>query len=224
MDYIEIVSDLCTPSVAAEVRAINLQVMSGEDKFIELLQSPTTSEGCKSAVLAYLADKMHSPTSSVASLYFEQAARLVDAHSKDTVKRIQQAATSIKVQSYPDAARNYFNALKLNHIDIRQYLSETLSPDWNFKAPEAVTWQYYLYLADMDTSGALDALAQKISKTKNGNDATNFLVSLASLRSIGAKKILEQYRGDQRTADGPDGPGATIDETVSIYIDTMNWR
>lgn len=114
----------------------------------------------------------------------------------------------------------YFLGLRQTGIDIRDHLASRVKVDWSFTHPRnnAATWHYYLYLASLGEPGALDALADKIARTKNGNDATNLLESLSKLPGEPVAAILRSYATDQRRADGTEGPGATIAETVNIWL------
>lgn len=136
-----------------------------------------------------------------------------------------QAKVSIKdaylrFHYHKSIAMNYFNGLRYTQIDIRPHLMGKITDDWTFEHPRlnAETWHYYLYLASLEEPGAYKALEKKLAATKNGNDATNLLKSLADLRTENTKNILLQYREDTRRAEGPEGPELMIAETVSILL------
>ncbi len=117
-------------------------------------------------------------------------------------------------------AVGYFAGLTMAKIDIRDQVKDYVAEDWSFTHPRnnASTWHYNMYLASLGDKQALKKIANKIAKTTNGNDATNLLESLSGLEADGVDEILLSYENDQRTSDGPDGPGPTISEMVKMYM------
>lgn len=138
----------------------------------------------------------------------------------DERQKVKAAYTRFPYQA--SVALNYFSGLRHNRIDIRAQLSGKIKVDWSFENPRrnAATWHYYLYLASLDTPGAYEAIEAKLAATVNGNNLTNLLKSLADLGSPRVVAILSLYREDTRTADGPDGPGIKVSETVKTLLNT----
>jgi hypothetical protein len=142
-------------------------------------------------------------------------ARFLDPEIRDSV------AAAYRRMPYSDAiAMAYFDGLRQTGIDLRDRLLGRFREDWSFAQPRlnAATCLYYLYLASLGEPGALDRLAEKIAATKDGNDATNLLRSLADLRAPGVAEVLRRYADDQRRADDPEGPGMTIAENVKLFL------
>lgn len=143
-------------------------------------------------------------------------ARFLDAEARSDV-----SAAYLRFPYVESIHSNYFLGLRANHIDLRSHLAGKITEDWSFTSPrrDGETWQYYLYLASLGDPGAYTRLADKIATTRNGNDATNFLASLAELETPAAKQILLKYADDPRRADGPDGPAAPISTTVARLLE-----
>lgn len=118
---------------------------------------------------------------------------------------------------------SYFLGLRATGIDLRDHLRGAVIEDWRFEHPrrDAEAWHHALYLASLGDADAYDRIARKIAATPNGNDATNFLKSLAELRTPEARAILRTYADDMRRADGPEGPELTIAETVAILLESF---
>jgi hypothetical protein len=132
-------------------------------------------------------------------------------------------AAYLRFEYNQSIARQYFIGLRYNQIDVRPQLKHKIKEDWSFKRPRknAATWHYYLYLASLNEPGAYIALAKKLAATKDGNDATNLIKSLADLKTKQIKDILLKYKEDERHSDGPDGPGPTIAQTVTALLPTF---
>ncbi len=225
MDYAALISQTCPSAYLSEARTLNLAAGSGDTAVWDLMVNPEATDGCRSVVLGFLAERVDAGSNAgVLNAFFTYAARAAKQHDPETVHRIAQAAARLRIQSTPEVAKAYFTALRVLRIDIRAELAVTFAEDWMFTTPEDPTWQYYLYLADLGTEGAVDALAKRIAATASGNDVTNFLTSLASLHSPAAKRVFERYADDQRTAKGVSGPGAKISETVEIYLSSWPWK
>lgn len=221
MDYSELISQHCPAPYVAEARGLNAASPAGEDALWDMLANPDASDACRSALLAYLSDRIGPDTASgVLGAYFTYATRAAKAHDGATMERIASAAARVDIEAAPEIAPTYFGALRALRIDVRPALSATLATGWGAPDPRDATWQYHLYLADLGTPGAMDALAKRLAATVSGNDATNLINSLATLRSPAAKKVIEGYRDDQRRATGTEGPGLSIAQTVEILLRT----
>jgi hypothetical protein len=116
---------------------------------------------------------------------------------------------------------SYFNGLRYNQIDIRSYLKGKIKEDWSFTYPrkKAQTWHYSLYLASLGDGPAYLALDKKLTSTTDGNDLTNLIINLATLKTVQVKEILLKYQQDLRRSDTPGGPGITVGESVLLLIE-----
>lgn len=219
MDFYPEVVNHCSAPIATEVRAIDSTTPSGSDALIDILMGRSLADNCMTSVLGLLASSIGPNTElSFVTDYFQFAYRLATQNPPEVREAIGTAATRISFQQIPDAGVAVFAALRANRIDIRPTLAKTFVSDWSFTMPQDPTWQYHLYLTDLGTTGAVEALARKIASTPNGNDATNLLKSLASVRNHEVRQVLAMYRDDQRRADAPDGPGLTIAQTVQLLL------
>lgn len=221
MDYMELVNVTCPPEIAVEVRAMTGNAASG-DTLWDL--APGLEPDCGNNVLGLLADKVDADADDIfLSAYFTAATRMSNTLTTDVRATIGNAASQVNIEDRPDLARTYFTALMVNQIDIREALAlRAIGPLWGGD-PRSVAWQYHLYLAALDTPDAVKALADHTATIENGNDATNLLRSMATLRKPAIRDVLATYSDDMRHADGPDGPGARISETVTVLIDTYQW-
>jgi hypothetical protein len=142
-------------------------------------------------------------------------ARFMD---RDGIAAVREAY--LRVPYDPAIALNYFLGLREPGIDLRSHLRLKVVPDWSFTDPrqDAATWHYYIYLATLGEPGALEALADKVAATEDGNDVTNLLASLAELKLKEVDAILRSYAEDQRTADGVEGPGLPISANVELWL------
>lgn len=219
MDFYPEVVNHCSAPIAAEVQAIDGTTPKGSDALIDILMGRSLADNCLTSVLGLLAGSI-GPTTGLSFVtdYFQFAYRLAAQNPPDVRNAIGTAAARVSFQQMPDAGVAVFGALRANRIDIRPTLAKTFVSDWSFVRPQDPTWQYHLYLADLGTPGAVEAMAKKIAATPNGNDATNLLQSLATVRNDEVRKVLALYQDDQRRADAPDGPGLTIAQTVQLLL------
>lgn len=170
-------------------------------------------------ILGYLANRIGpNAEPEFVTVYFTTAGDLARQNPTTVREAIAAAATRVPFGQMPETAVPVFGALRANRIDIRPALAKTLISDWTFVRPQDPTWQYHLYLADLCTKGAVAALADKIAAATDGNDATNLLKSLATVRNEQVRQVLASYRDDRRHADAPDGPGLTIAQTVQSLL------
>lgn len=219
MDFYPDVVNHCSAPIAAEVRAIDSTTPSGSDALIDILMGRGLADNCLASVLGLVASSIGPNTElSFVTDYFQFAYRLAAQNPLQVREAIGTAAARISFRQMPDAGAAVFAALRANRIDIRPTLAKTFDSDWSFTLPQDPTWQYHLYLADLGTTGAVESLAKKIASTPNGNDATNLLKSLATVRNDEVRQVLAKYRNDQRRADAPDGPGLTIAQTVPLLL------
>ncbi|MBT0956276.1 hypothetical protein IV417_02660 [Alphaproteobacteria bacterium KMM 3653] len=222
MDFVELVNATCPPGIAAQVQGFRGGAAEG-GRYWDL--TPELGGVCGSNVLGLLAERVDARSDGVfLAAYFAQASDHVATNTAQVRERIAQAAARVDIEARPDLARGYFTALRLNRIDIREALA--LRPIAPMQGGEfrQLGWQYHLYLASLDTPGALAAMASHVEGIASGNDVTNLLRSLVELRRRDVRALLETYRGDQRHADGPNGPGATIAQSVAIWIDAVDWH
>lgn len=219
MDFYQQVIDQCTMPVAAEVRSLVEGTPQGADALAGIVWDRGLADGCIMSSLGYLANRIGPNTEAAfVSVYFKTAGELAHKNPLAVREAIAAAATRVPFGQMPEVGVPVFSALRANRIDIRPTLAKTFVSDWSFTRPQDPTWQYYLYLADLGTTGAVEALARKIAETPNGNDATNLLKSLATVRNDEVRHVLAKYRDDQRHADAPDGPGLTIAQTVQFLL------
>lgn len=219
MDLYQQVVDHCSMPVAAEVRSLADGTPQGSDALADILWDRGLADGCLASILGYFANRIGPGTEpAFVTVYFTTAGDLAHANPPAVREAIAAAATRVPFGQMPEAGVPVFGALRANRIDIRPALAETFVSDWSFVRPQAPTWQYHLYLADLGTPGAVAALAEKIAATTNGNDATNLLKSLATVRNDEVRVVLETYRDDRRHSDAPDGAGLTIAETVGFLL------
>lgn len=136
--------------------------------------------------------------------------------------RLRIRAAYVRTMYHASIAHFYFDGVRQNRIDIRDHIRSQIVDDWSFSGPgdeNAATWHHYLYLASLDTPGALEQLAEKIAGTEDGNDVANLLESLADLETDASGAVLRRYIDDARVTEGVDGPGMTVGQTVRILLD-----
>lgn len=76
-------------------------------------------------------------------------------------------------------------------------------------------------------AGVLNAFFTFAARTAQQHDPeTMHRIAQAAtrLRSKAARRVLESYADDKRRATGVSGPGATIAETVSVYLSSWPWK
>ncbi len=220
MDFYQEIIDHCSQPVAAEVRALQPGAPDGADILLDLMETRGLSVDCNRAVLGYLAGRLgNTATLGFVTDYFYYANQLAEGNAPEVREAIGRAALAVDFGQMPDAAVSVFTALRANRIDIRPALGRTFSEDWSFSSPADPTWQYYIYLADLGTPGAIEALAAKIATTLYGNDVALLLSSLATVHREEARRVLESYLDDQRHADGVNGPGLSIAMTVKLLLE-----
>ncbi len=215
MNYV----DICPPSVVYRIQEADLR--SSADADLITWVEVTAGRKCAIAALEPIAKKLKADSDlSVVDLFFNAVAGyapMLDDTQKDFIREAY-----LHFPYNPAISGNYFLGLRYARIDLRDELKGHVRINWGFKDPDrnAATWDYYLYLAAMDEPGALDAISDKIADTKNGNDATLLLLSLADLHGKEVDAILQSYANDSRTADGVSGPGRPISKTIERLMRT----
>lgn len=213
MDYLS----LCPPSVADLIRTSNLESPESGTLFSEI--AGRSALDCQVAAVGAIADRL-TPYSDPQALddFFGAVATYARFLPPEDIAAVRDAYLRIPYQ--PALALNYFGGLMATGIDIRGRLKNRVPEDWTFAQPrrDAATWHYHLYLASLGDSHALQALADKIAATADGNDATNLLQSLSELKADGVDTILQSYADDPRTADGTEGPGLPISENIKLFL------
>lgn len=213
MDYV----DICPPSVVYKIQEADLKSSDSADLITWVEEN--ADRACAVAALAEVARRLTPEADlQVFDLFCNAVAtyaRMLDPAQK---ARIEEAYLRMPYQG--DISFNYFLGLRYTGIDIRDALKGRVGIDWSFASPrrDAETWDYYLYLASLDEPGALEALADKIAATKDGNDTTLLLMSLADLPGPAVTEVLKRYAADTRTADGVNGPGLPISENVKLWL------
>jgi hypothetical protein len=213
MDFVAI----CPPAVVDRVRETDLTAAAGSTLFSWIASQSELQ--CQIAALEAVAKRLKSTSHpQVIDDFAASAATYARFLTPEVVDAVRVAFEHVP---YSEAiAANYFLALRLNRIDLRDHLRAKVREDWSFEHPNlnAATWHYYMYLASLGETGALERLAGKIADTANGNDATNLLQSLSELKAEGVDEVLRSYLGDKRTADATEGPGPTIAESVRNFL------
>lgn len=213
MDYLS----LCPPSVADLIRTSNLESPDGGMLFSQIASRSALE--CQVAAVGAIADRL-TPYSDPQALddFFGAVATYARFLPPEDIAAVRDAYLRVPYQ--PALALNYFGGLMATGIDIRGRLKNRVPEDWSFTQPrrDAATWHYHLYLASLGDARALQALADKIAATTNGNDATNLLQSLSELKADGVEAILQSYADDPRTADGTEGPGLPISENIKLFM------
>ncbi len=212
MDYIS----LCPPPVALLIREANLESPESGTLFSQI--AGQSALDCQVAAVGAIADRL-TPYSDPQAMddFFGAVATYARFLPPEEIAAVRDAYLRLPYQ--PAFALSYFSGLMATGIDIRGRLKGRVVEDWSFTQPrrDAATWHYYMYRASLGDRDALQALADKIAATTNGNDATNLLQSLSELKADGVDAILESYADDPRTADGTEGPGLPISENIQIF-------
>jgi hypothetical protein len=200
MNYV----DICPPAVVYQIQQADLR-SAASSNLITWVEENSDRQCAIAAMEAIAARLTVDSDLSVIDLFCNAVASYAHMLDADQKAVIREA---------------YFLGLRNTHIDLREELHGRVKINWDFHSPrrDAETWDYYLYLATMDEPGALEALAHKIAETKNGNDATLLLMSLAEVPGKGVDDILKLYANDKRTADAVDGPGLPISANVGLLF------
>lgn len=207
----------CPPSVSNLIKNANLE-SSDTVPFFSKIASQSDLECQVASVVAIakrITEKSHQQ---MHDDFFSAVGTYSKFFKPDMIEVIAEAYQRIPYDSY--FAVNYFWGLSQTKIDLRDELKTKIKEDWSFTntRSNASTWHYFMYMATLGDKKALNALAQKIKKTSNGNDATNFLSALSELKAEGVDEILLSYANDSRTCDGADEPGLPISENVKIWM------
>lgn len=209
--------DYCPPAVIEKVREADLSKAENGTLFSWI--AGVAPLDCQVSAVVEIAGRM---TARTHPSVIDDFCGSVATYARFLTPEGREAITSayLRLPYYDFIAVNYFNGLRLTGIDIREYLRKRVPEDWSFTHPrrDAATWHYYLYLASLGEPGALDALARKLADTRSGNDLTNLLDSLAELPGDGVTAILGRYADDPRTADGTEGPGTPVAQTVAVLL------
>lgn len=215
MDFI----DVCPPIVVE--RLMNIDLTSSENAPLFSWVAEQSSLNCQIQSVIVVASKLNANSHpQIISDFCGSVATYSGFFTPLAIDQIKQAY--LRVPYYESIAPSYFIGLRDTKIDIRDHIKTIVGePDWSFTHPRknAATWHYYLYLASLHEPGAIDALAQKISDTRNGNDATNLLESLSQLKGQHVTKVLKQYENDDRHADGTNSPALKISENVKFWLE-----
>ena len=207
--------DVCPADVARRIETVDLG--KGDDAPIFSWIESHSDRPCAVAAVGAIADRLDAKS---AGPFIDDFCGSTATYAKwlgpEVVARVEAAYRRFPYLDW--LAFSYFMGLRYNHIDFRVYLAGKVPESWAFTSPRqgapSATWDYSMYLASVGERGALDKLAAKIAATTNGNDATNFLASLADLDAPGVDEVLDRYAHDTRHADGSRGPGLTIAENV----------
>lgn len=213
MNYV----DICPPAVVYQIQQADLR-SAASSNLITWVEENSDRQCAIAAMEAIAARLTVDSDLSVIDLFCNAVASY--AHMLDADQKAVIREAYLHFPYNPVISFNYFLGLRNTHIDLREELHGRVKINWDFHSPrrDAETWDYYLYLATMDEPGALEALAHKIAETKNGNDATLLLMSLAEVPGKGVDDILKLYANDKRTADAVDGPGLPISANVGLLF------
>lgn len=224
MDYDAQLTQFCDPVLVAQVEVFDPTVFTEEDPLSMAVQS-SGGAACAEAIVKYLTLRTGPHFSNRASQIYLGGVSNYLPNPEETLRT--DVIDAIKRLPYSkDIAIDMFTALRIHHIDIRDHFDGKILSDWSFehpRSPEAERWQYNLYLAQLGDPEAVKALSDKVAATTSGNDVQILLKDLSTLHNQDAKRIFEAYRDDQRTGDGPSGPGATNAEFVTLYLQLHDW-
>lgn len=213
MNYV----DICPPAVVAQIQAADLRQSAASDLFSWVEER--VDRPCMLATIEAIAARMGPEADlSVVNIFCNTVAtyaRKLDMAQKGVIQ-----AAYLRMPHDPSISFNYFLALRLTGIDIRDDLRGRIRSDWSFAGPRdaAQTWDYFLYLASLEETGALEALADKIARTESGNDVVLLLESLAELPGPGVEAVISDYLNDPRSTDGVEGPGMSVGKNAELLL------
>ncbi len=210
----------CPPEVIKRVESMDLT--SSDNSMLFSWIEENSKQECVVQCVAIVASRLDNTCDlQVIGDFCEAAATYAKFFEPEAKQQIKDAYLRFGYDA--SIAIQYFNGLRYNQIDVRTHLKGEIKEDWSFNRPrrDAATWHYYLYLASLKSPDAYVALAEKLADTKDGNDATNLIKSLADVKTKQTKNILLKYKEDERHSDGPVGPGPTIAETVEALLPTF---
>lgn len=226
MEYDAYLSQQCPIEIQQIVRAADVRRPSAALLFDEVAEKGTADFRCLMMAIGYIGQTLTARSDPQAiDAWLTQVATYAAYFSLE--QRADMKNVMVKIAVPDGNGLLYFSALRRNGIDIRAQLIGRVAPVWTFAGPRdlsAMAWHYNLYLARFRDADALDALARKIASTKNGNDVTQLLTSLAEVGTVEAQRIITTYGDDQRTADGVDGPGLMVRETVKLLLTGTTWQ
>lgn len=216
-----VILDTCPPAVIERIETADLG--SSENAMLFSWIASMAELECQAAAVPAVAERL---TARSHPLVIDDFCSSVATYARflpeGALGRVRAAYRRIP---YRDAyAPSYFAGLRATGTDLRAHLKPRVTEDWSFTHPRrnAATWHYYLYLASLGETGALERLAEKIAATEYGNDVANLLASLAELKADGVDEVLRRYVDDPRTSDAPEGPGATVGELAQIHLLTRS--
>jgi hypothetical protein len=226
MDYDAYLSQQCPMEIQQIVRGADLRRSSAAQVFDQVADIGTADFRCLLTAIGYVGQGLN-PRSDARAVdaWLVQVATYAGYFSAEELEDTRKTMLKIAI---PDGnGMMFFEALRRNNIDIRAELAGKVPPVWTFARPRdlgALAWHYNLYLARFRDADALGALANKIANTRSGNDVTLLLRNLAEVGTVEARDVITAYANDERTADGVDGPGPRISETVQLLLANTIWQ
>lgn len=220
----------CSRETWATARSLDLRTDAANTFFRERFDvGDANGEGCARELVRFLSERIDaSSDGSLRDGYYGTVATYARLLPKDTLAAVE--AAYLRVGFDRGNGRSYFLGLRETRIDLRAFLKARVGKDdWSsFSGPsanatqDATTWYYYLYLASLETPGALDAIEQKIRATRSGNDVANLLADLAELKNTparaGVRRIIASFASDPRHTDGPNGPGMKLSQVIPLQL------
>lgn len=220
----------CSPETLKKARSIDLRTDEANTFFRDRFNGgDAKGEECVRELIHLVSERIEASTHySLRDGYYGTVATYARFLPKDTMAAVE--AAYLRTGFDRENSRSYFLGLRATRIDLRAFLKTRVGKDdWSsFSGPsanateDATTWYYYVYLASLETPGALEAIERKVRATKSGNDVANLLTDLAELKSTpakaGVRRILASFANDPRHTDGPNGPGMKLSQAIPLEL------
>lgn len=226
MEYDVNLSRFCPVEIQQIVRQADVRQSSAGLIFDQLTEIGTADFNCLLNSIGYVGQSLNSSSNPTAiTAWLTEVATYAGYFQPEQLKDLKDVLVRLAVPEGNGLL--YFAALRRNGIDIRKHLVGRVSPDWAFSKPRdvsATAWHYNLYLARFRDAKAVEALAEKIAMTTGGNDVTLLLNSLADVGTTEVREVVKIYVNDSRSAEGVDGPGLLVSETVALLLSQTLWQ
>jgi hypothetical protein len=224
----------CSPEVLKKAWAVDLRADEANTFFRDRFKaSNAKGEKCALELVHLLSERIDASTyAPLRDGYYGTVATYARFLAKDTMAAVE--AAYLRTGFDRENSRSFFLGLREARIDLRAFLKTRVGKDdWSsFSGPsassteDATTWYYYVYLASLETPGALEAIERKVRATQSGNDVANLLRDLAELKTSPAKpavrRLIASFANDPRRTDGPDGPGLKLSEAIPFDLQSFD--